>query len=173
VDCPVIIDVLKNDLGCGDLTIKEATAENGTVEIKDGKLHYTPNQGFCGEDVISYTMGDENCLTDTAHVYMNVQPGYVPVTGSDNCPPTTGYPICPDYVDGKDYGLDLKMNDYEFSSEHYSVDAIIEATEQKVQAYLDQANEYIQSKTNWISSFGSSGFDSSSNVPTEEAAAVC
>jgi hypothetical protein len=159
-------------LGCGDLTIKEASAENGTVEIKDGKLHYTPNQGFCGEDVISYTIGDENCLTDTAHVYMNVEPGYVPVTGSDNCP--TDYTDCLDYANGSDFMLDLKMSDYEFSSQPYSVDAVIEATAEKVQAYLDQANDYIQSKTtNWTSSFGSSGFDSSPSVPAEEAAAVC
>lgn len=171
VDCPVIIDVLKNDLGCGDLTIKEASAENGTVEIKDGKLHYTPDQGFCGEDVISYTIGDENCLTDTAHVYMNVEPSDLPVTGNDDC--TTGYTDCPDYADGNDYEVDLKMNDYEFSSEHYSVDEVVEATEEKVQAYLDQANEYIQSKTGWASSFGSSGFDSSASAPAEEAAAVC
>lgn len=174
VDCPVIVDVLKNDLGCGDLKITEASAENGTVEIRDGKLHYTPNEGFCGEDVISYTLGDESCLTDTAHVYMNVEPSDTPVSDND-CP--TGYPDCTEYTDGNDYAGNTKMNDHEYSSEHYTVDAVVEAVQEKVQTYLDQAqeqaNEYIQSKTGWASGFGSCGFDSSACAPAEEAAVVC
>jgi hypothetical protein len=165
VDCPVIVDVLKNDLGCGDLKITEASAENGSVEIKDGKLQYTPNEGFCGEDVISYTIGDDSCLTDSAHVYMNVEPAKTPVNDND----------CP--AGDADYAGDPKMHDHEYSSEQYSADAISEATQEKVQAYLDQAreqaNEYIQAKAGWASGFSAGGFDSASCAPAEEAATVC
>lgn len=168
VDCPVIVDVLDNDLGCGELKITEASAENGTVEIRDGKLHYTPNEGFCGEDVISYTIGDDGCLTDTAHVYMNVESIDTPVSDTD-CPT--------DYTENAGDTGDTKMHDYEYSSEEYSVDAVVQATQEKVQAYLEhaqeQANEHTQSKAGWASSFSASDFDSSSCVPAEDAVAVC
>ena len=167
-DCPVIVDVLKNDLGCGDLKITEASAENGTVEIRGNKLHYTPNEGFCGEDVISYTIGDDSCLTDTAHVYMSVESGDSPAYDKD-CPS--------DYTDCAYDSGDNKMHDYEYSSEEYSVDAIAEATQEKIQSYLDNAkeqiNEYTQSKAGWASNFGANEFDSSACVPADEAVAVC
>lgn len=168
VDCPVIVDVLKNDFGCGDLKITEASAENGTVEIKDGKLHYTPNEGFCGEDVISYTLGDDSCLTDTAHVYMNVESGDLSDHGKD----------CP--TDYTDYGYDsgeIKMHDYEYSSGEYSVETLLDATHEKIQSYLDiakeQTNEYTQSKAGWASNFNTNEFDSSACLPAEDAVPVC
>ncbi|RZO92601.1 MAG: hypothetical protein EVA59_06320 [Limnobacter sp.] len=169
----MIVDVLKNDLGFGDLKITEASAENGTVEIRDGKLHYTPNEGFSGEDVISYTMGDDNSLTDTAHVYMNVEPGDTPVNDNDY---PSGYSDCTEYTDGNDYASNPKMNDHEYSSEQYTVDAVVEAVQEKVQTYLDQAreqaNEYIQSKTGWASGLSAGGFDSSASAPADEAGAA-
>jgi hypothetical protein len=173
-DCPVIVDVLKNDLGCGDLKINEASAENGTVEIKNGKLHYTPNEGFCGEDVISYTIGDESCLTDTAHVYIKVDA--IDVAENDNDYPADNTD-CADNTDSSDYTGNTQMGDHEYSSEQYTVDSVIEAVQENVQTYLDQArdqaNEYIQSKTAWASGFSASAFDSANCAPAEEAAAVC
>lgn len=188
-DCPVIIDVLKNDIGCDDMKITEASAENGTVEIRGGKLHYTPNEGFSGEDVISYTIGDENCLTDTAHVYMKVEATGSSGTGSDcdvidggtpytpdPCVPTIPTPACPITACPTDGSVDYddpKLSDHEYSSGPYSVESIMDAANEKLQAFLDQSNEYINSKTSWSANFGSSGFDCAIAAPAEEAAAVC
>lgn len=56
------IDVLANDSDVeGDaLTITSASATNGTVEIVDNKLNYTPDPNFNGSETISYTADDGN-----------------------------------------------------------------------------------------------------------------
>jgi Ca2+-binding RTX toxin-like protein len=77
-DTPVAIDVLANDSDPdGDqLTITEATvpAEQGTVEIVNGKLVFTPADDFNGEATISYTVTDPDGNTDTANVVVTVNP---------------------------------------------------------------------------------------------------
>ncbi|MEM9734883.1 MAG: Ig-like domain-containing protein, partial [Pseudomonadota bacterium] len=70
-----VIDVLANDTDAegDDQTIIEATdGANGTVAIVDGKVEYTPNDGFSGQDTFTYTIQDENGATDTASVTVNV-----------------------------------------------------------------------------------------------------
>ncbi|WP_141347420.1 Ig-like domain-containing protein, partial [Vibrio inusitatus] len=61
-DTPVTIDVLSNDtdIDGDDLTITEASvpADQGTVEIVDGKLVFTPAKDFNGDATISYTITD-------------------------------------------------------------------------------------------------------------------
>lgn len=167
--CSVLVDVLKNDIGCGELKITEACAENGTVEIKDGKLHYTPNEGFCGEDVISYTIGDESCLTDTAHVYMNIEPS--PTTGSnDDCPVIDN----PNESGGGGNSSDPCVNYYEHSSNAYDlVESIFDDANGKIQDILDKANSISQNATSWSSNFDSSSMDSMACAPAEEPVAVC
>jgi len=74
-DDSVFIDVLSNDTDVdGDtLTVISATAENGTVTIKDdGVLAYMANQDFNGTDTITYAVGDGNGGTDTATVTVDV-----------------------------------------------------------------------------------------------------
>ena len=172
-NCPVVIDVLDNDkLGCGDIEITEASAENGSVEIKNGKLHYTPNEGFCGEDVITYSIGNEACLTDTAHVYMTVESdsdyGHDSGDKCDDIVNENPYDNCP-LVDEK-----ITMKDYEHSSSPYEPgDSIFDRADDIVQDKLNEAREFIQSKTGWSSSFGSSGFDSAACAPVEEPAVAC
>lgn len=172
-DCPVVIDVLDNDkLGCGDIRITEASAENGSVEIKDGKLHYTPNEGFCGEDVITYSIGNEGCLTDTAHVYVTVgsesEYGYDSGDKCDDIVNKNPDDDCP-LVDEK-----ITMKDYEYSSSPYKPDdSIFDRVDSIVQEKRNDAQEFIQNKTSWSSSFGSSGFDSAACAPVEEAAIAC
>lgn len=61
VDTAVIIDVLANDTDPDDneLTIANAVASHGTVSISiDNLIHYTPNSGFIGTDVINYSVMD-------------------------------------------------------------------------------------------------------------------
>ncbi|MEF1249668.1 tandem-95 repeat protein, partial [Vibrio owensii] len=76
-DTPVTIDVLLNDTDVdGDtLTIVNASvpAEQGTVEIVDGKLVFTPAENFNGDATISYTVSD-GALEDEAEVSVTVNP---------------------------------------------------------------------------------------------------
>ncbi|OQQ02588.1 hypothetical protein BK412_15080, partial [Vibrio campbellii] len=76
-DTPVTIDVLPNDTDIdGDtLTIVNASvpADQGTVEIVDGKLVFTPADNFNGEATISYTVSD-GALEDSAEVTVTVNP---------------------------------------------------------------------------------------------------
>ncbi|CAE6907062.1 COG2931 RTX toxins and related Ca2 -binding proteins [Vibrio sp. B1FIG11] len=87
-DTPVTIDVLPNDTDIdGDtLTIVNASvpAEQGTVEIVDGKLIFTPAENFNGEATISYTVSDGE-LEDSAEVSITVNPiNDAPVANDDN-----------------------------------------------------------------------------------------
>ncbi|MGB0322823.1 MAG: Ig-like domain-containing protein, partial [Luminiphilus sp.] len=68
-------DVLANDTDAdGDaLTIVSATAPNGSVTVNaDGTLSYTPNSGFIGDDVITYTVDDGRGARDSAVVIVTV-----------------------------------------------------------------------------------------------------
>ncbi|MCR9494705.1 tandem-95 repeat protein, partial [Vibrio alginolyticus] len=74
-DTPVTIDVLPNDTDIdGDtLSIDSASvpSEQGTVEIVDGKLVFTPAENFHGDAEITYTVTD-GALTDQATVNVTV-----------------------------------------------------------------------------------------------------
>ncbi|HHX8340243.1 TPA: tandem-95 repeat protein [Vibrio alginolyticus] len=76
-DTPVTIDVLPNDTDIdGDtLSIQSASVPEaqGTVEIVDGKLVFTPAEDFHGDAEISYTVTD-GALTDQAKVAVTVNP---------------------------------------------------------------------------------------------------
>ncbi|WP_411912790.1 tandem-95 repeat protein, partial [Vibrio sp. Vb5032] len=76
-DTPVTIDVLPNDTDIdGDkLSIQSASVPEaqGTVEIVDGKLVFTPAENFNGDAEITYTITDGS-LTDQAKVAVTVNP---------------------------------------------------------------------------------------------------
>ncbi|HHF0545050.1 TPA: tandem-95 repeat protein, partial [Vibrio alginolyticus] len=76
-DTPVTIDVLPNDTDIdGDtLSIQSASVPEtqGTVEIVDGKLVFTPAENFHGDAEITYTITDGS-LTDQAKVAVTVNP---------------------------------------------------------------------------------------------------
>ncbi|AKS46067.1 Ca2+-binding protein, RTX toxin-related [Octadecabacter temperatus] len=76
-DTPVTIDVLGNDTDPDgdDLTIVSASvpAAQGTVEIVNGELVFTPAQDFNGEATITYTISDGNGGEDTATVAVTVE----------------------------------------------------------------------------------------------------
>jgi len=74
---PVTIDVLANDTDPeGHTQTITATNQplNGTAEIVNGKIVYTPNTGFVGNDTFTYTITDELGATDTTYVVVNVKP---------------------------------------------------------------------------------------------------
>ncbi|HAV1353764.1 TPA: tandem-95 repeat protein, partial [Vibrio parahaemolyticus] len=76
-DTAVTIDVLPNDTDVdGDtLSIQSASvpSDQGTVEIVDGKLVFTPAENFNGHAEITYTVTDGQ-LTDEAKVTVTVNP---------------------------------------------------------------------------------------------------
>ncbi|AKU54949.1 T1SS secreted agglutinin RTX [Vibrio parahaemolyticus] len=76
-DTAVTIDVLPNDTDVdGDkLSIESASVpkEQGTVEVVDGKLVFTPAENFNGDAEITYTVTDGE-LTDEAKVTVTVNP---------------------------------------------------------------------------------------------------
>ncbi|HHP0510651.1 TPA: Ig-like domain-containing protein, partial [Vibrio harveyi] len=76
-DASVSIDVLANDQDADSdsLSIESATvpAEQGTVEIIDGKLIFTPAEDFNGEATVTYVVTD-GALTDEATVTVTVNP---------------------------------------------------------------------------------------------------
>ncbi|EHR6003307.1 tandem-95 repeat protein [Vibrio parahaemolyticus] len=76
-DTPVTIDVLPNDTDAdGDkLSIESASVpkEQGTVEVVNGKLVFTPAENFNGDAEITYTVTDGQ-LTDEAKVTVTVNP---------------------------------------------------------------------------------------------------
>ncbi len=70
------IDVLRNDKDIdGDvLKVKQVfPANNGTVELINGKVFYTPNLNYYGSDVFRYRVCDST-LCDNANVYITVLP---------------------------------------------------------------------------------------------------
>ncbi|HHG3043715.1 tandem-95 repeat protein [Vibrio parahaemolyticus] len=76
-DTPVTIDVLPNDTDAdGDkLSVESASVpkEQGTVEVVNGKLVFTPAENFNGHAEITYTVTDGE-LTDEAKVSVTVNP---------------------------------------------------------------------------------------------------
>ncbi|MCX8855107.1 tandem-95 repeat protein, partial [Vibrio parahaemolyticus] len=76
-DTAVTIDVLPNDTDIDGDTLRTDSAsvpsDQGTVEIVDGKLVFTPAENFNGDAEITYTVTDGE-LTDEAKVTVTVNP---------------------------------------------------------------------------------------------------
>jgi hypothetical protein len=73
----VDIDVLENDLGLGDTPLEltiQIEPENGTVEILEDQIRYSPDEKFIGEDTFSYTVTDADGESSTAVVTVTVTP---------------------------------------------------------------------------------------------------
>ncbi len=66
-DNPITDNVLKNDSGTNIAVTSYTDPANGTLQISsDGNFTYTPNPGYIGTDTFTYTITDENNLSDTA-----------------------------------------------------------------------------------------------------------
>lgn len=80
-----VLDVRANDNGgpaetSDVLTIVSATqsANGGTTSVVAGNIVFTPAAGFVGTDTFSYTLRDQDSLTDTATVTVEVEPLVLP-----------------------------------------------------------------------------------------------
>ena len=73
----ILIDVMANDIDPdGDslsLTEIDNFLSEGTIEIQEGKVLYTPPSGFDGADTFTYTVADTNGVTDSAIVTIQVE----------------------------------------------------------------------------------------------------
>ena len=74
-DNPLNANVLSNDIGTNiKVTSYTPPANGGSLSIQyDGNFTYTPPPGFIGTDTFTYTITDENNLTDTATVSIKVE----------------------------------------------------------------------------------------------------
>ena len=71
------IFVLANDIGIGDrpLTLSiEILPSEGTIEIVEDRIFYTPKKGFSGEDVFDYIVTDLDGESSQARVSISVIP---------------------------------------------------------------------------------------------------
>jgi outer membrane biosynthesis protein TonB len=88
---PVTIDVLANDsYAPADGTVTTTTPGHGAATVVDGKIVYTPDDGFVGADTFTYTVTGTDGLTTTAVVTVDVTaaPEVDPKSGVDPTDPT-------------------------------------------------------------------------------------
>jgi hypothetical protein len=74
---PVTVDVLANDTDPdGDMLSLASVgdAAHGTAAIESGRLRYTPDTGFSGQDTVTYVVSDGRGLTDSGTVTITVGP---------------------------------------------------------------------------------------------------
>ncbi|MEM9219436.1 MAG: Ig-like domain-containing protein [Cyanobacteria bacterium P01_F01_bin.150] len=82
---PVSIDVLSNDSDADNdpLVITSiGNPANGSAEVVNGQVLYTPDPSFSGTDTFSYQISDGNGGEDTAHVSVTVEAGPPPDPGT-------------------------------------------------------------------------------------------
>ncbi|MFK7949435.1 MAG: T9SS type A sorting domain-containing protein [Saprospiraceae bacterium] len=79
---PVLGNLVANDLSSSTLTVNTTPIQNplnGTfTTTPNGDFIYTPNTGFTGIDSFDYAIVNADLLTDTATVYINIQPAPIP-----------------------------------------------------------------------------------------------
>jgi hypothetical protein len=86
---PVTINVVANDTDPegGPLTVSNVSdpPHGSVVNNNNGSVTYTPDPGFVGTDSFQYTIQDDQSLTDTAIVTVNVTqaPNNCPTAGDD------------------------------------------------------------------------------------------
>jgi VCBS repeat-containing protein len=99
-DTPVTIGILDNDSDPdGDaLTLDSiGPAGNGTVASNGTGVTYTPNPGFIGTDIFTYTIGDGNGNADTATVTVTVTAVIIQATATISVTVDQG-PTAPIYI---------------------------------------------------------------------------
>ncbi|MGY4644513.1 Ig-like domain-containing protein [Cellulomonas sp. URHB0016] len=94
----VVVDVLGNDPGSASLTVTGATpGTHGTTSVgPDGKVTYTPDPGYAGQDTFTYTVTD-GYASDEATVTVTVA-NAVPVAVPGVVTTPTGTPVTIDVL---------------------------------------------------------------------------
>lgn len=76
-DTPISIDVLSNDQDINNDNISIQSVgrpSNGTAQVVNGQVVYTPDQDFNGTDIFTYRIGDGKGGQDTAEIRVDVTP---------------------------------------------------------------------------------------------------
>lgn len=93
-DKAVTIDVLANDEGVGLKVFKLGPVRNGTIEVVDNKIVFTPDDGFVGVVEFRYNIEDASAATGNAKVTVTVvatpPPNSPPVAKPDTSQVATG-----------------------------------------------------------------------------------
>ncbi|MEX0312448.1 MAG: beta strand repeat-containing protein, partial [Tateyamaria sp.] len=126
-DTAVTIDVLSNDSDAesSSLLIAEASnGSNGTVEIVNGQLVYTPEANFFGTDSFTYRAGDGQGGTAQATVTVTVKPVQdAPLAAPDSAVTTEDTAIT----------IDVTANDTELDGEALTVTGVTGAANGQAQ----------------------------------------
>ena len=85
-DVPIVIDPLENFVipSGMQLTITDASAQYGAVQIIDGKITYQPNADYHGDDKITVTVTDQTGRTYESEVDVTVSPVVDTVDDNDS-----------------------------------------------------------------------------------------
>jgi subtilisin-like proprotein convertase family protein len=122
-DTAAIIDVLANDSdGDGNpinITSVADPANGSAVDNGDGKITYTPNPDFNGQDSFTYTIDDGKGGTDTATVTVTVNPIADPPEAVDDTETTE-----------EDTAIDVLVldNDYDGDNDTLTITAVTQPT---------------------------------------------
>lgn len=132
---PVAINVLANDTDeDGDnLTVSAVGLPgDGTAEILDNAVRYTPDDGFSGTDSFNYTVADEGGLTDTGSVTVTVTEVNTPPQAVDDTATTlASTPVT----------IDVLLNDSDEDGDSLLISAV-GTPDSGVAVLLDNAVEY-------------------------------
>lgn len=82
-----LLDVLGNDSDPDQNTLRllsVSASGNGVAAVSGNQISYTPNEGFTGQDTLTYTVTDDNGGTSTAQVSLTVlSPNHAPFAAYD------------------------------------------------------------------------------------------
>ncbi len=157
----VTINVLENDrdIDGDNLTIKSVTeAKNGNVEIKDGKIEYTPNSGFSGNDLFNYQIKDSNGAnsTGTVNIIVESKPNTPPVANEDSVKTD----------EDKEITIDVLSNDSDNDGDSLTIKSVTEPKNGTTKIYNGQVEYIPNSNYNGDDSFTYTIEDSSKATAT-------
>ena len=94
------VDVLANDTADLSLTVTSVSSPaNGSAVVSGGRISYTPNRDYVGQDSFTYTVTDEEGTSATATVSVDVAAyNRAPVAGDDERSTTGNAPLTIDVL---------------------------------------------------------------------------
>jgi len=104
---PITIDVLANDIDASNLDSITEPPNNGTAEIQDNKIIYTPNTDYTGVDKLRYKIIDDNRNSSEEYLYLYVVSKPIPETKADFALTDKNTPITIDVLTNDEQGLTL------------------------------------------------------------------
>jgi outer membrane protein OmpA-like peptidoglycan-associated protein len=116
----VMIDVLDNDEGDAPSVAGVGSPANGTVELQDDIVTYTPNRDFTGNDTFTYEIGDALGNTAEATVAIIVDPfNQSPVAVDDTATTRKNTPVV----------IDVLANDSDPDGDALTIISVTQITE--------------------------------------------